>query len=79
MKRKLVIGYGNADRQDDGVAWHILVDIAQKLGLEPPKEPGETFESSKDGIDLIFNLQLYPELADTILDYEVVCELELKH
>ncbi|MCJ7695178.1 MAG: hypothetical protein MUO40_07090 [Anaerolineaceae bacterium] len=72
MKRILVIGYGNADRQDDGVAWHILVAIAQKLGLESPKEPGEVFESTKDGIDLIFNLQLFPELADTILEFDFV-------
>ena len=29
----LFIGYGNPDRQDDGVAWHVLTGIANQLGL----------------------------------------------
>jgi hydrogenase maturation protease len=72
MKRALVFGFGNADRQDDGVAWHILVGLAQKMNLSTPPEPGDQFSSSKNQIVLQFNLQLTPELAETINNFDVV-------
>ena len=72
MKRVLVFGFGNADRQDDGVAWHILVGLAQKMNLITPSEPGDLFTSSKNQILLQFNLQLTPELAETIKDFDVI-------
>lgn len=72
MKRALVFGYGNADRQDDGVAWHILVGLAQKMNLRTPPEPGDIFSSSKNQVVLQFNLQLTPELAETINNFDVV-------
>jgi Ni,Fe-hydrogenase maturation factor len=72
MKRVSVFGFGNADRQDDGVAWHILVGLAQKMNLITPSEPGDLFTSSKDQILLQFNLQLTPELAETIKDFDVI-------
>lgn len=72
MKRALVFGFGNADRQDDGVAWHILVGLAQKMNLSTPFEPGDLFNFAKDQIVLQFNLQLTPELAETINNFDVV-------
>jgi Ni,Fe-hydrogenase maturation factor len=32
MNKVLIIGYGNPDREDDGVAWHILQGVAERLG-----------------------------------------------
>lgn len=69
----LVIGYGNPDRQDDGVGWHILRNLAQRVGKTIPDDPGASIEVESDIVDLIFILQIYPELAETISHYERVC------
>ena len=68
----LFIGYGNPDRQDDGVAWHVLTGLASQLGLETstsweeplPCAPGTTFA---------FHLQLTPEMAEDISTFDRVC------
>ena len=74
MKRTLIIGYGNFDRQDDGVAWHVLAEVARRLGCAVPLSPEEEFPARTDGApDFIFELQLTPELAETIAQYERVC------
>lgn len=69
----LIIGIGNADRQDDGVGWHILKNLAERLGKTVPEDPGEIVEVETDKADLIFILQIYPELAETISHYQRVC------
>ena len=74
MKSKtLVIGYGNPDRQDDGVGWHILRILAQRVGESIPDDPGASIEVETELVDLMFILQIYPELAETISHYERVC------
>ena len=69
----LVIGYGNPDRQDDGVGWHILRNLAQRVGESIPDDPGASIEVESDTVDLLFILQIYPELAETISHYDRVC------
>jgi len=69
----LVIGYGNADRQDDGAGWHILKNLAERLGDSVPDDPGASIEVNSEMVDLIFILQIYPELAETISNYSRVC------
>ena len=69
----LIIGYGNADRQDDGVGWHILKNLAERLGHQVPDDPGASIEIMSDKVDLIFILQIFPELAETISQYDRVC------
>lgn len=69
----LVIGYGNADRQDDGVGWHILRNLAERIGQEVPDDPGASIEVESDIADMLFILQIYPELAETISHYDRVC------
>lgn len=71
--KTLIIGYGNADRQDDGVGWHILKNLAERVGQSVPDDPGEAIEITSDKVDLLFILQIYPELAETISQYERVC------
>jgi len=74
MKAKtLIIGYGNADRQDDGAGWHILKILAERIGGQIPEDPGASIEIETDQVDLCFTLQIYPELAETISHYERVC------
>lgn len=71
--KTLIIGIGNADRQDDGVGWHILKDIAERLGQTVPADPGEAIDIQTDLVDLLFDLQIFPELSETISHYERVC------
>jgi hydrogenase maturation protease len=73
MVRTLIIGYGNFDRQDDGVAWHVLAEVARRLGCAVPLSPEEEFPLNEGAPDFVFELQLTPELADTIALYERVC------
>jgi len=67
-----VIGYGNPDRQDDGVAWHILCALAREKGYSSPDSYEDEFPAN-DGLDFAFFLQLTPEMAEDIAPYERVC------
>ena len=71
----LILGYGNPDRQDDGVAWHILCNLADRLDRSIPSfEEGFTLDG--DDPDLFFVLQLTPELAEIMADYQRVCMID---
>lgn len=70
--KKLILGYGNPDREDDGVAWHILRAIAVQLGLPAPASYEDEFPEA-DWLDFAFFLQLTPEMAEDIVGYERVC------
>ncbi|HEY3312895.1 MAG TPA: hydrogenase maturation protease [Anaerolineales bacterium] len=72
MNKILLIGYGNPDRQDDGVAWHILQAITIKLGLPAPASYEDEFPAN-GLLDFAFHLQLTPEMAEDISAYERVC------
>lgn len=75
MKRLLLLGYGNPDREDDGVAWHILRALTIKLGLVPPESYEDEFPESTQ-IDFDFQLQLTPEMAEDISSYSYVCFID---
>lgn len=72
MKKLLLLGYGNPDREDDGVAWHILRVLTLKLGLAGPDSYEDEFPDY-DQIDFAFHLQLTPEMAEDINEYPYVC------
>ncbi len=69
----LIIGYGNFDREDDGVAWHILAALAGRLGYEVPQAPEEGMEPQGSEVDFLFRLQLTPEIAETVSAYDRAC------
>lgn len=71
--RTLIIGYGNADRQDDGVAWHVLSGIARKLGRPVPAAPEDGYFPEGQEIDLWYDLQLAPEMSMDFAQYERIC------
>lgn len=75
LKKLLLLGYGNPDREDDGVAWHILRAITLKLGLSAPESYEDEFPES-DWIDFAFHLQLTPEMAEDISMYANVCFID---
>ena len=68
----LLIGYGNPDREDDGVAWHILRALTVKLGLLAPASYEDEFPQNGQ-VDFAFYLQLTPEMAEEISAYDYVC------
>ncbi|MCC7355033.1 MAG: hydrogenase maturation protease [Anaerolineae bacterium] len=74
MVRTLIIGYGNPDREDDGVAWHILHRLAERWGraVSPITESGGLNQLDESPA-LLAILQLTPELAEEIARYDYVC------
>jgi hydrogenase maturation protease len=72
VSKILFIGYGNPDREDDGVAWHILRKVCLRLGLPAPESYEDEFPSNERA-DFAFSLQLTPEMAEEIAVYDHVC------
>jgi len=78
-KKILLLGYGNVDRQDDGVAWHILAHVSKQI--DRPANTAETgsvdshepFQLTGENPDFLFVLQLTPELAETVAQFDRVC------
>ncbi len=61
--KTLLFGYGNVDREDDGVAWHILREVMRRKDLPVSDELDIEFQDDVNQVDYIFQLQLTPELA----------------
>ena len=70
MKTKILIGYGNPDREDDGVAWHLLNAVAAHTCCGPKDLFTDEVIQVKEGLDVWFNFQLLPEMAETIAEYD---------
>jgi hydrogenase maturation protease len=70
--KTLIVGYGNPDRQDDGVAWHIVRRIADQTGCEVFEQIDKDLSTAASPV-LVCMLQLIPELAEALADVERVC------
>ncbi|NMC13342.1 MAG: hypothetical protein GYA34_10735, partial [Chloroflexi bacterium] len=73
LKKFIILGYGNPDRGDDGVAFHLLKELISQFSthendLSDFQEAG--FLELTPEIDLWFNLQLLPEIAQELANYE---------
>lgn len=66
----LVLGFGNPDRQDDGVAWHVLSELMTYFGLPKPQTLDIDTHTRDMHIHFLLQLQLLPELADDLDKYE---------
>jgi hydrogenase maturation protease len=73
--KTLIVGYGNPDREDDGVAWHILRNLAQHLQRNVVELEYE-IDPEGPSPHLAFMLQLTPEMAETIADYDYLCFID---
>jgi hydrogenase maturation protease len=73
MKKTLILGYGNPDRQDDGVAWTIVRDVATHLNLTTPSQFDPAVHSPDGDLTLMIALQLLPEMAELVSKYERAC------
>ncbi|MCL4297282.1 MAG: hypothetical protein KJ077_16210 [Anaerolineae bacterium] len=97
MLKTLIIGYGNPDREDDGVAWHVLEKLAHRFNspiatvdelaliAHLTHSGGETETDGGSGsllalaqrpVHLAFALQLTPEMAETLAQYQRVCFID---
>jgi hydrogenase maturation protease len=65
MSFKLIIGYGNPLRSDDGVGWHVAGELTEQL-------PNSEFE-------VVQSHQLMPELADKISHSDLVIFVDAAH
>jgi len=70
MLRSIILGFGNPDRGDDGVALFILDHLlSQKKHIKSNiSETG--FCNLDKNIDLWFNLQLIPEVGEILANYQ---------
>ena len=73
MKKTFIIGFGNLDREDDGVAWHILDRISRQYNYQLDTSPEEIPICISENLDILFLMQLMPELSEIIAGYERVC------
>jgi molybdopterin-guanine dinucleotide biosynthesis protein A len=70
--RTLVIGYGNLDRADDGVAYHVVKALRERLGQKTLSEDETGLQGLGGQTDSILLTQLVPELIHTLADYQRV-------
>lgn len=70
--KTLILGYGNPDRQDDGVAWWIVRHVAMALNCSTPSADDPVIEDAKADITLMVSLQLLPEMAELVARHERV-------
>lgn len=76
MKHKLILAFGNPDRQDDGAGWYVLQNAAKQLGQIISSYNDDYYASLGNDPDFFFTLQLTPELSDLIKDYDEVCFID---
>jgi hydrogenase maturation protease len=69
MPRSLIIGYGNLDRADDGVAYHVINGLRRRLRQEILHEDDTGLEDLGEETDSVFLVQLAPELIDVLAGY----------
>jgi hydrogenase maturation protease len=70
-EKTIILGFGNPDRGDDGVAWHVLAGIAQRFGQPFAYEGIEAgLVNLSEDSHLWFNLQLIPEVAEELAAYQ---------
>jgi hydrogenase maturation protease len=72
-RRTLILGFGNPDREDDGVALHILIELARRWGYPLPDPPEDGLQPCGRSPELMFVLQLSPELVETLAQFDRVC------
>jgi len=69
MNRTLVIGFGNRDRADDGVAYYVVNVLRERRGQRMLAEDETGLEELGAPVDAVFMTQLAPELMDVTAPY----------
>jgi hydrogenase maturation protease len=72
MNKKLIIGYGNPQRQDDGASWNVIQKSATRFGLHLSNYNDDFYNLLGHNPDFFFCLQLTPEIIDILKDYNEI-------
>lgn len=72
MLRTIIIGYGNIDRSDDGVAYAVINLVRQYLGQKILEDGNTGCDNLSGEIDSIFLPQLVPEIMELLTRYEQI-------
>jgi hydrogenase maturation protease len=76
----IILAYGNASRQDDGVAFHVVARLRERLGLLPSAdEASDSFLTThacasdyvSENLAILCMHQLTPELSETLTHYDI--------
>jgi hydrogenase maturation protease len=70
--RTLIVGYGNVDRGDDGLGYHVISEIARRLAQSELEPYGDEPAMVGDCVGLWFQRQLVPEMAETLAQFDRV-------
>jgi hydrogenase maturation protease len=70
--RTLIVGYGNLDRQDDGVAYFVVNALRQYLAQDALSEDETGLERLGGEVDSVFVTQLGTELLEVVAQYDRV-------
>ena len=70
MSRTLVMGFGNLDRGDDGVAFHVINALRRRLGQKPLSEDETGLQELGSEPDSVFLRQLLPEWLESAAAYD---------
>ncbi len=74
--KTLLFAYGNADREDDGVAWHVLCEIMRRNSLPVSDDLDIEFSDPVGEVMYIFQMQLTPEIAADLRQYDRACFID---
>jgi len=72
MSTTLIIGFGNMDRADDGVAFAVVNALRCRLGQPALTEDHSGLEALGSPMDSIFLHQLTPDLMEVMGRYETI-------
>lgn len=67
----LLVAYGNVSRRDDGVAFHVIHRLRQRLGL-PTSDPANVYDDLDHAPAILCAHQLTPEMGETLIAYDIV-------
>ncbi len=70
MSHTLVIGYGNLDRADDGVAFYVVNALRERLGQRALSDNETGWHDLGAETDSVFLRQLLPEWLETSAAYD---------
>jgi hydrogenase maturation protease len=73
IPKTLILGYGNPDREDDGVAWYVLQGVAKYFNIQLSEDSDVGIFPEGYNLDFWFNLQMLPEMASEMLGYQRIC------
>jgi hydrogenase maturation protease len=70
MNKWIILGYGNPDRGDDGVAWHLLNELLISEGIQESDLFVSEITDLNGKADIWFNFQLLPEISELVAKYD---------